>query len=108
VTDFRAQALALPEAVEKSHFGSPDFRVNGKIFAQLSDGEASGIVKLSPEIQEWVVATYPDAATIEPSWGRYGWTRLDWRSLPSDIMIDLLKHSWLRVAPKKMHGLLGG
>ncbi len=106
--DFRALALALPNAVEGSHCGAPDFRVNGKIFAQLSDGEASGIVKLSPEIQEWVVATHPDFCRVEPSWGRYGWTRLEWRALPEEIVIDLLRHSWRLVAPRKMHGLLAG
>jgi hypothetical protein len=36
--DFRRIALALPEAVEGSHFGNPDFRVGGKIFATLSPG----------------------------------------------------------------------
>jgi len=33
---FRRLALALPEAVEGSHFGNPDFRIGGKIFATLS------------------------------------------------------------------------
>ena len=32
---FRELALDLPEAVEASHMGHPDFRVGGKIFATL-------------------------------------------------------------------------
>ena len=31
----RRFALTLPEAVEKSHFDQPDFRVRNKIFASL-------------------------------------------------------------------------
>ncbi len=106
--DFRALALALPNAVEGAHFGAPDFRVNGKIFAQLTQDGTLGLVKLSPEIQQWAVATYPDICWVEPSWGRYGWTRFDWQAVPGDIVIDLLRHSWRLVAPKKMHGLLAG
>src|SRR4051812_7307777 len=32
---FRQLALSLPEAMEGSHMGHPDFRVRGKIFATL-------------------------------------------------------------------------
>ena len=34
--DFRRIALSMPEAVEGAHFGNPDFRVGGKIFATLA------------------------------------------------------------------------
>jgi hypothetical protein len=33
--DFRRIALSMPEAIESSHMGHPDFRVAGKIFATL-------------------------------------------------------------------------
>jgi len=33
--EFRRIALRLPEAIEASHGGHPDFRVGGKIFATL-------------------------------------------------------------------------
>ena len=33
---FRRLALALPGAVESSHMGAPDFRINGRIFATLA------------------------------------------------------------------------
>ena len=50
--DFRRIALALPEAVEGSHFGKADFRVGGKIFATLSlESEGYGVLLLTPEQQ---------------------------------------------------------
>jgi len=51
--DFRRLAMSFPEAYESSHMEHPDFRVRGgKIFATLSHGEKSGMVKLTPEQQE--------------------------------------------------------
>ena len=99
-------ALGLPSAVEQDHFGGPSFRVNGKIFAQLSGDGATGLVKLKPQQQEWAVATFPTNCFVEPHWGRYGWTRLALRGLPFDLVCDLVAQSWRAVTPKKMHGLL--
>jgi hypothetical protein len=43
--DFRRIALALPEAVEASHFGKADFRVGGRIFATLAlEAEGYGVL----------------------------------------------------------------
>ena len=35
----RQSALSLPEVEEKSHFDTPDFRINKKIFASLHEGK---------------------------------------------------------------------
>jgi len=37
---FRRIALSLPEALEASHMGHPDFRVGGKVFATIGYPEA--------------------------------------------------------------------
>jgi hypothetical protein len=39
IRDVRALALSLPEACEQDHHGIPSFRVRGKIFATVPDGE---------------------------------------------------------------------
>jgi len=33
--EFRRIALSMPDAVEASHMGHPDFRVGGKVFATI-------------------------------------------------------------------------
>lgn len=100
--DFRALALSLPSTVEQAHFDSPSFRVAGKIFAQLSADGQGGLVKLSPERQEWMLATFPGRCAAPPHWGRFGWTHLDWKHLPSELLKDLLAESWRAVAPGKL------
>ena len=70
--DFRALALALPEATEKQHGGHPDFRVANKVFASLrTDGTAA--VNLEPGDQEMVMTVFP-AGSAEPAAGTWGAT----------------------------------
>ena len=48
--EFRALALDIPGAVERSHMHHPDFRLDGKIFASLgAPSDEWGMVKLTPE-----------------------------------------------------------
>ena len=73
---FRRLALSLPGAVESSHMGHPDFRLNGRIFATLSAQEKGcGMVKLTPEQQQSFVAEQPEVfAPVPGGWGRMGST----------------------------------
>ena len=75
---FRRLALALPEAVEGAHFGNPDFRVGGKIFATLSlQKEGYGVLLFSPEQQAGMVEA-------------------------PDILEAALRTAWRRKAPKRL------
>jgi hypothetical protein len=75
---FRKLALAQAGASEGSHGGHPDFRANGKVFASLGfAGGESGMVKLTPEQQEIVVASEPAIfSPIAGVWGQRGYTKI--------------------------------
>ena len=75
---FRRLALTMPEAVEASHMGHPDFRVGGTIFATLGyPNERWAMVKLTPDQQEAFVAADPVAfAPVKGGWGRQGATNV--------------------------------
>jgi hypothetical protein len=78
---YRRLALALPGAIESSHMGSPDFRIDGTIFATLAyEAKGLGTLKLAPEQQAAFLAEAPEHYTPAPGgWGRMGMTlvRLD-------------------------------
>ena len=58
--DFRRIALSFDKAEESSHMGIPDFRVGGHIFATLAcHDEGFGNLKLTPELQQLLVAESP-------------------------------------------------
>ena len=44
---FRELAMRLPAVEEHDHFGTPSFRVRGKIFAQFSRSSDDAIFKFS-------------------------------------------------------------
>jgi hypothetical protein len=98
---FRRLALELEGAVEQSHMGHPDFRVNGRIFATLHTSDTRGMVALTPEEQAEVMREHP--GMFEPSagaWGRQGCTnvRLDVaRSAPVRAALLL---AWERIGAK--------
>ena len=61
VSAYRRLALGMPGAVEASHMGAADFRINDRIFATLAYGaKGLGTVKLSLEQQAMFVAEAPE------------------------------------------------
>jgi hypothetical protein len=105
---FRRLALALPEAVEGAHFGNPDFRVGGKIFATLSlQKEGYGVLMFSPE-QAGMVEDGPEIFSPVPGgWGRSGSTRVRLAKVAPDILEGALRVAWRRKAPKRLLRVLG-
>lgn len=60
--DFRAMALAFPEAHEAPHFDRASFRVGKKIFATMAADGLTGMVRVAPlERLEAIMAEFPDA-----------------------------------------------
>ena len=99
----RRLALALPEAVERSHFDVPDFRVRNKIFAALPDGDRAVVVKTDPANADALVSW--DRSAFWNEWrGRWLGVWLYRVSLP--VLRDLLTDAWRLVAPKKLAAVL--
>jgi len=102
--DFRHIALRMPEAVEGSHFGNPDFRVGGKIFATLAlEKEGYGVLLLTPEQQAGMVEDEPRVfSPVRGGWGRQGATRVRLTNVAPDILEAALRTAWRRRAPKRL------
>jgi hypothetical protein len=58
--EFRRIALGMEGASEGQHMGHPDFRVNGRIFATLTEDRSRGMVQLTPEQQQEFMSASPD------------------------------------------------
>jgi len=101
----RELALALPDTVEKSHFGQPDFRVGNKIFAGLKPKEGRGWLKLTPARQVALTSTQPAAyVAAEGAWGRSGWTYLVLTEIGVGDLRSLVKEAWSLIAPRTVAG----
>ena len=104
---FRKIALAQEGASEGRHVGHPDFRAGGKIFASLGfPNEASGMVKLTPEQQEILVAAEPAIfAPFNGLWGQRGYTRVHLPATDTSTMKSALamacRNATAKTAPSK-------
>ena len=101
--DFRRMALSLPEAVEGSHMGHPDFRVRGKIFASLWPDGQSGMVKLKPDQQSRFVEASPAAfSPVKGGWGRRGATQVHLKGVDKVSLRNALLTAWTNTAPRRL------
>jgi hypothetical protein len=102
--DFRRIALGLPEAAEGAHMGKADFRVRGKVFATLGWPDPRwGMVKLTPDQQEVVVASEPDIfVPVKGTWGKRGATQVRLSSADGATLNSALTSAWRNVAPKTL------
>jgi hypothetical protein len=105
--EFRAIALALPEAVEQPHFDRPSFRVRTRIFATLRPAEGLAVLKLSRLAQEALVASAPETFAVTP-WAQQGWTRVDLRRADPAELRELVAEAWAEVAPKRLVAAFAG
>lgn len=98
---YRRLALALPDAVESSHMGSPDFRIHGKIFATLAHrAKGLGTLMLTPEQQAEFLADAGEYFTPAPgAWGRSGSTlvKLD---APEEMLAGAINRAYRNVLAK--------
>ena len=96
IDDFRRIALSFEGAEESSHFGQPDFRVGGKIFATLATADQGfGNIKLTPEQQQAFVEELPDVfLPVHGGWGRAGMTHIRLAAANEDLLHGALQTAW--------------
>lgn len=103
----REMALSLPEAVEQDHHGMPSFRVRGRIFATVPDGDHVRIMVDEGDIRA-AVAESPDACE-EFWWGsRLACVVVDLRVAKREIVMELFIDVWRRKAPRRLVRELDG
>jgi hypothetical protein len=102
--EFRRIALSLPQASEGAHMGHADFRVGGRIFATLGYPRSGwGMVKLTPDQQDWLVRARPATFTPVPgAWGRAGNTSVRLRTARRSDVRDALTTAWRNRASKRV------
>jgi hypothetical protein len=96
---FRKLALSFDGAVEQAHGGHPDFRAGGKVFASMGyPNKESGVVKLTPEQQEMLVAAEPAIfAAVNGTWGLRGYTKVSLPAADARTMKSALSMAWKNV-----------
>jgi hypothetical protein len=99
---FRRIVLGLEGAVEGSHMGHPDFRVNGRVFASLHGTPEMGMAVLTPADQRRFVVDAPEVFQPESgAWGVQGCTRVHLRHAGEEAVGEALTLAWQLALAKK-------
>lgn len=104
----RRICLALPEAIEKTAWAAPTFRVGkGKIFAMFADDHhGDGRIALwlysKRDTQQLLVESDPSLFFVPPYVGPGGWIGLHVDRSSDAIIADLAWRAWCGVAPDKV------
>jgi hypothetical protein len=102
--DFRRIAMSMPGAVEASHVGHPDFRVDGTVFATIGwpDG-AWAMVKLTRKQQAlWVEAVPSVFVPVSGGWGQRGSTNVRLAAADETTTQSAVAMAWQNKAPKQL------
>ena len=96
----RQIAQSLPGAEESTSYGTPAFKVKGKLFArQHQDGE-SLVVGVDFEERKEMMSAAPEKFYITDHYLNYPWMLVRMSKVRPDELRDLLIGSWRRAAPK--------
>ena len=97
----REIAQTLSGAMESTSYGTPAFKVKGKLFArQHQDGE-SLVIGVDFEEREEMMVVAPEKFYITDHYLNYPWTLVRMSQVNRDELCDLLMGSWRRVIGKR-------
>ena len=97
----RRLALALPEVEESTSYGTPAFKVRGKLLARLRE-EGVLVVKVGPDDQEALLQLEPEVYFITPHYAGYPAVLVRLEAADEGALGRLLADSWRLYAPKRL------
>jgi hypothetical protein len=98
----RALIQALPETEEGPSYGTPGFRVCGKLFARLHEDGESLVVRIEQDDRAMRMRADPDTYYITDHYLNYPWMLVRLSSVSRADLRDLLRESWALRAPKRL------
>ena len=100
--DVRALGLELPGVVEKTSYGTPALKVNGKLIARLKEDGETLALRVSFEERQALVETCPDAFFVTPHYEDYPMVLVRLVAADRDELRELIEQAWLERAPKRV------
>ncbi len=98
----RLLALVLPKAQEGTSYGTPAFKVGGKLFARLHQDGESLVVKIDPGERTMRMKVDPKTFYITDHYLNYPWILVRISSVDPDDLRDLLEDAWRLSAPRRL------
>lgn len=98
----RRLAGALPGAEEGTSYGTPAFRVAGKLFARLREDGESLLVRVDFDERKMLMAAAPEIYFITDHYRDWPSVLVRLAAIDADELRDVLTRSWRRMASKRL------
>jgi len=98
----RELALTLPGAEEGTSYGTPAFKVRGKLFVRLYQSGDSLVVKIEPSERAMRMKADPEAFYITDHYVNYPWMLVRHAAIRKEDLRELLEDSWRLSAPQRL------
>jgi len=100
--EVRAYLLSLPGVEEGPCYGTPGFRVRGKLIARLKEDGDSLVVRLSFDERDMLMEADPDAFYITDHYRNWPSVLVRLSKVEPGTLKRLLLQYWREAAPKKL------
>lgn len=98
----RQLALALPEVEEGTSYGTPAFKVGGKLIARFHQDGESLVIKVEYAAREVLMGANPTTFYITDHYRCWPWMLVRISSVDPDELRGLLEEAWRSSAPKRL------
>ena len=96
--------MPLPKAEESTSYGTPAFKVAGKLFVRMHQDGESIVVRIEPAERAMRMQADPSAFFITDHYAAHPWMLVRLANVDGDDLADILKESWRLRAPKRVLG----
>jgi hypothetical protein len=106
--ELRAFCMSLPGTHEKEtwgdaeHAGDITFRVRDKIYLITGQDAGGASIRTDKAQQTDLLAAFPEAVSVAPYVGRFGWVNVRFDAIDPAILQDIIRSAWRRTAPKSI------
>ena len=103
--DFRTArtiALGFPGTEEATSYGTPAFRVRGKLFARFHQDGESLVVRADLDEREVLVQADPRSFFVTDHYRDHPWVLVRLGSVSRTLLIEVLEQAWRQRAPKRL------
>jgi hypothetical protein len=97
----RKMALALDKVEESTSYGTPAFKVGGKLFLRLHEDGESLVTRTDPEQREEIMESDPETYYITDHYLNYPWMLVRLSRVHPDALRDLIRMAWRLAAAEK-------
>jgi hypothetical protein len=98
----RSLALALPGVEEGTSYGTPAWRVRGKLIARLREDGDSVVMKVGDQLRDVLMEADPARYFVTDHYVGYPIVLLRLSNIPRSDLAKVLEESWRLAAPKRL------